>query len=546
MKRLFFQIVSQSMFAFMSWAWLQSVPVDVEGSVFEEGACSSSFVAHSLDHITSVPGGNQVRMFEANGGGVAINDLDNDGDLDIVLANHAAPNTILWNEGQLNFRTERIGTGDSRAVTLIDLDADGWQDIIFSRRVSAPNYWHNQGDGRFELKVLPNVTKPLYAITWADLDADGDLDLVGGSYDAALLTEFGNDFLQSGNAGVYVYLNEQGQNEQGRFVETRLSTNAQALALVVFDLNQDARPDILIGNDFAVPDRAWLNQKDHWQETRAFKSISHSTMSFDSGDINNDGYPELFSTDMKPYPGEDTQAWKRLMESMMSDPHPQGDPQIMENTLQEVKTSSFSNSAVERGVDATGWSWSGKFADFNQDGFLDLYVVNGMIEASIFAHLENQELVEQNQAFKNDGLGNFVSAPEWNLAAIQSGRGMSIADLDGDGDQDIVVNNLRAPALLFENQLCTGKSLQVDLLWEKTKNRQAIGSSLILHTDKATYYRDIVAASGYLSGNTARVHFGIPETETVRFLEVLWPDGLSSRLEDVVPNSLLTIRRQGF
>lgn len=528
-----------SFFFLCSLAYAQLVPVDIESTSLATGTCSGTFVTHELEHTTTVPGGENVRMFEANGAGVAINDLDNDGDLDIVLANHAGSNSILWNEGDLQFRREAFATGDSRAVNILDIDGDSWQDIIFSRRVSAPNYWRNEGDGRFELEALNSVSKPLYAINWADLDADGDLDLVGGTYDAGLLTEFGNEFLQSGNAGVYVYW-----NEAERFAEERLSNEAQALALLLMDLNGDRKPDVLVGNDFAVPDMVWLNQEETWQPMDLFTNTSHSTMSFDMGDLNNDGQTELFATDMKPYDGEALEPWQPIMEAMMSDPHSEGDSQVMENVLQERRGGAFINSAKDRGVDATGWSWSGKFADFDQDGFLDLYVVNGMMEQTTFAHLENHELVEANQAFRNDGAGNFIPAPTWSLSSTESGRGMSIADLDGDGDLDIVVNNLLSPAQLFENQLCTGKSMQVDLHWVGTKNAQAIGASLILHTNLSSYHRDITAGSGYLSGNPSRVHFGFPENEAISFLEVVWPDGGRSKLYRARAQELVRLVRR--
>ena len=343
----------------------------------EAATCSGAFVSHELDHRFNVPGGEDVRMFEANGGGVGINDLDNDGDLDIVLANHASTNTILWNEGDLNFRTEHMAHGDSRAVTLVDVDADGWLDMVFSRTITAPTYWHNQGDGTFEQTLLPHVDKPLYSLNWADLDGDSDLDLVGATYDAALLTEFGAEFLSSGQAGVYYY-----ENDKGVFRSVQLADNAQALALALVDLNNDGWLDILVGNDFGVPDYTFLRTEDGWSEEPVLPTITHSTMSYDTGDINNDGMTELFATDMKPYADDpDTQAaWQPIMESMMNDPHLPGDPQVMENVLQIGTIEGFVNEASNRGIDATGWSWSGKFGDFDHDGWLDLYIVNGFME----------------------------------------------------------------------------------------------------------------------------------------------------------------------
>jgi len=523
----------------ISLSYGQLIPVKTSMTMLSDSVCSSTFVAHSLQHQTTVPGGNNIRMFEANGGGVAINDLDNDGDLDIVLANHADSNSILWNEGNLTFRKEPIGVGDARAAMIVDVGGDGWQDIVFSRRVTAPNYWKNQKGKGFEQVILEGVSKPLYAINWADIDGDTDLDLVGASYDAGLLTEFGAEFLNRDIAGVYVYI-----NGARRFQETRLSHQAQALALILIDINQDQNPDILVGNDFAVPDMAWLNMAGAWESVTPFEAMSHSTMSFDAGDINNDGIIEIFSTDMKPYPNEELSPWVPIIEAMTSDPKPKGDPQVMENVLQEWHDGSFKSTAITRGIDATGWSWSGKFADFNQDGFLDLYVVNGMMEQSTFAHVDNHELVEVNQAFKNDGTGMFTPAPEWGLGSLKSGRGMSIADLDADGDLDIVINNLRGESQLFENQLCTGTSLQVDLNWQASRNPKALGASLIVHTNENKYHRDLIAGTGYLSGNSSRIHFGLPENERIEQLEIIWPDGMTSEVNDIKPNSLLQITRE--
>ena len=443
-------------------------------------ACSGQFVAHDLDHMTAVPGGDDVRMFEANGAGLGIHDLDNDGDLDIVLANHAGPNSILWNEGSLAFSTQRMQAGGSRGVNLMDFNADGLVDIFFTRVASAPNLWLNQGDGRFTREFVSGLAEPLYTTTWADLDNDDDLDMVGATYDAALLTAFGQDFLVNNKGGLYVY-----ENSAQRLFPTRLTLEAQALALLLIDLNNDHRLDILVGNDFAVPDFTWIQTEAKWEAANAFSTTSHSTMSLDSADIDNDGHNEIFSTDMKPYldDAQTRAAWEPVIGGLET--AKSGDaanPQIAANVIEVLHDNVFQDQAALRGIDATGWSWSGKFGDLDQDGFVDLYVVNGMIEKSIFAHLPDHELVEENQAFRNDGEGQFIPVPEWKLASTRSGRGMSMADLDGDGDLDIAVNNLRGAAQLFENQLCSGRSLLIDLRQLNGGNRFAIGARLHLHT----------------------------------------------------------------
>jgi hypothetical protein len=267
-------------------------------------------------------------------------------------------------------------------------------------------------------------------------------------------------------------------------------------------------------------------------------------MSFDWGDIDNNGSFELLATDMKPYDlGVKTLAeWLPMMATMRR--VPRGSPQRDENVLQVLEADHrYHNQSDERGIDATGWSWSGKFGDLDNDGFLDLYIVNGMIDIDLFDYLPGGELVEANQAFRNLGGETFASAPQWGLESTASGRGLSLADLDNDGDLDMVVNNLRSAAQLFENQLCGGAGLEVDLRWADSANTRALGAQLILHTSAGTYTRDVRAGSGYLSGDPARVHFGVPTGATLLRLEVLWLDGRVSSIEAPTTNTLLTITR---
>jgi hypothetical protein len=167
-----------------------------------------------------------------------------------------------------------------------------------------------------------------------------------------------------------------------------------------------------------------------------------------------------------------------------------------------------------------------------------------MIAEELFHHLPNDELVEQNQALRNDGAGRFVPAPSWGLGSTASGRGMSIADMNGDGKLDIVVNNLRAPAQVFENRLCGGDGLEVDLRWPTSKNTRAIGARLALTTSHGTLYRDVRAGSGYLSGDPARVHFGFSQGTELRRLTIRWPDGAVSTVDVPGAQTLLTVTRQ--
>jgi hypothetical protein len=549
-----------------------------------------------------------VRMFAANGAGVAAGDLDGDGDLDLLFGNHDGPDTLLWNLGALRFRAEEFSTGKTRDVKLVDVDADGRLDVVLTRNTGALNFFHNAGnparaqaaapengppangppangpaadggaanggaadgpaangpaangptadgpaadgpaaDGgvTFTRRTLPGVSAPAYATNWGDLDADGDLDLVTGTYDAGLLTDRGSSYIVSGsNKGVYVY-----RNQNGRFSAVSLAHEAQALAILLPDLNADGRPDILVGNDFLVPDMIWLQDAaGGWTRAEPFATTTHSTMSLDQGDIDNDGRPEIFAADMKPYSAADMVDMMPVMDDMMEGMTRQSvtaDRQAMENMLQfPLAPGAYLNLAPDWGVDGTGWSWSSKFGDLDNDGFLDLYSVNGMIEESLFGHMPNHELVEENQAFRNEAGLRFRPMPGWRLNAEYSGRGMLMADLDGDGDLDIVTNNLRGPAQLFENRLCLGGgSIAVDLRWGSGGNTHGLGATVTLVTGAGALLRDVRAGSGYLSGDPPRLHFGIPAGATPQRLDIRWPDGATSSVELRAPNHLVTVTR---
>jgi hypothetical protein len=505
--------------------------------------CTGVFTAHELEHTTTTADG-VIRMYEANGSGLAIGDLDNDGDLDLVLGSEAGPNSIFWNEGGLRFRKAEHGPGLTRAITIVDVDADGWRDLVLTRNTGAINYWRNLGDGSFSQAVLPGVAFPAYTLNWGDVNRDGDLDLVTASYDAGLLTDLGNNFLLNGGGGVVVY-----EQRNGRFIPTKLANEAQGLALLVADLNEDGRPDVWVGNDFHMPDRLWLQQpaadgKPGWQLVQPFAVTSNSTMGVDWGDLRNNGALALFTSDMNPYDisVETLSAWLPVMATLEETNAP-NDPQRTANMLQlRGQDGTWRNEAARAGVEATGWSWSGKFGDLDNDGWLDLYVVNGMIEVRMFKHLPNHELVEENQVFRNNGSGRFTPMPAWGLNSTLSGRSMGMADFDGDGDVEIVVNNLRGPAMLYENGLC-GDSLQVELYWPGVHNRDAIGAQVILHTSAGVLRRDVRAASGYLTGDAARLHFGLPAGATVERLEIHWPDGARSMVDQLAAHSLLSIER---
>ena len=502
--------------------------------------CTGTFVSHPLPH-TTVFSPQRKPIFAGVGAALGVNDLDNDGDLDLVLANLDAPSSILWNTGGLTFARQELAAGSARGVNLVDFDGDGWLDLILSHPGNPPSLWLSAGSAGSGTRTYARTEgfgawHLLNAIALADLDRDGDLDLVGASYDGEI-AELYDGFVIGGGVAVY-------ENAGGKLRALELVRYAHALALLLTDLNDDGRLDILVGNDFELPDYVFLWTPDGFRLDDVLPRMPRNTMSLDAADIDNDGRFELFSADMKPYADDAATraAWQTLAQNY--DELPADDPQIEENVLLVGNVAGgFENRATDRGVDASGWSWSAKFADLNNDGLQDLYVVNGMYSEYSFGHLPAAELIERNQAFRNVGGGSFRRAEEWGLGSTAGGRGMSTADLDGDGDLDIVVNNLRAPAELLENRLCGGASLQVDLLWPGSGNTFAIGARLTLHASTGAYVRETRSSSGFLSGDPNRVHFGFPDGAELDRLEITWPDGARSTLPAPAANTLLTVRR---
>ena len=526
-------------------------PVTVESVPFaaDTRECTGSFEMAPLPHYTRGPD-EYVGFFESNGAGVALADLDGDGLTDIVFAGLHGPTSLLWNEGGLLFRRGELTAEHTRAVNAVDVDGDGLLDLVFTHSGGLPSWWRATPS---EDSSRPTFVRkedeefrawfPAYSIAWADLDTDGDLDLVGASYDAELGAL--SDGMVVGG-GVFYYANDG----SGLLTFERLGRRAHALAIRITDLDADGRRDILIGNDFAPPDAVFLNKPGGWTEAEPFNRTPTNTMSFAEGDIDNDGTPELLATDMKPV--ERTEAVDAAWRPFWSDTaglQPNDGVQVTANVFFSLADNAagerFADRAEEVGVDATGWSWSAQFGDLDNDGFLDLYVVNGMIAAEVFSHLPGDALIEENQALRNTGEGRFAPAPEWGLNATQSGRGMSFADLDNDGDLDVVVNNLSAVSMLFENRLCTGAALEVELHWHGVPNHRAIGARLLLHTPAATLSREMRASSGYLSSDPPRVHFGLgdPAGPGPSRLEVVWPDGAVSTVAAPPPGHLLRVTR---
>ncbi len=525
--------------------------VGLDGSVTDVGVeasphpadrtCGTGFVTHDLDHVTSGPG-DTASTFDGTGAGLALGDLDDDGDLDAVVANLSETSTILRNDGRGGFTAEPLIVGRFRHVAVLDVDGDGDRDIALSTGVGVPVLLEarpgDDGVPVYERRPLEGVRAATYSMGWSDLEGDGDLDLVTGSYNAEL-AEVRNTPVLGSDTGVVVHL----ADGSGGYVATRIAAEAQALAVRLVDVDADGRIDVLVGNDLATPDGIWVDNDGGWLAVDPLTTSSFSTMSLDAGDVDNDGDLDLFSTDMKPM-SDDAETRERYREvdaDMAAMPVPD-EVQRPENVLNVAEGDGFENTAPAAGLDATGWSWSGLFGDLDADGLLDVHVVNGMRSDVLFSFLPDARLVERNQVFRNTGDG-FEAMTSWGLDDPAGGRGSALGDLDGDGDLDVIVNNLDEPTRWYENQLCGGDDLLVDLRWPASANTEGVGALVVVERGLERYVRTVDLTRGYLSGGPTTAHVGLGNDGGAVTVTVRWPDGAVSTTPDVAASGRVTLTR---
>ena len=500
--------------------------------------CDTVFRRHPLTHTTLLP--TPVQLFTSNGAGIAAGDVNGDGLNDLVLANIAGDTTLALNHGNFTFEEFLLHLPYTRAIAIVDVDGDGHLDITTTHRGAGMSMLHNMGTNPPQFRRIPITLDQsrTYSMLWHDFNGDDRLDVVTGSYDADVQRGGGLSLFDHQNSGVFVHT----QNANGTFTSRRLSDRANALTITALDIDSDGHDDIVVGNDFDMRDQVWLARGSDWQATQPFDSTPHSTMSYDIGDINRDGQPDLYAADMNPYNTDvaTMAAWLPVT-SNMPQLHPNDDPQLMENALLQRTTSGrWQSYGRELAADATGWSWSTRLGDLDNDGYTDIYSVNGMIAQELFPYLPNYELVEQNQALRFDGT-RFVPTPTWGLADTASGRGMVMSDLNNDGKLDIAINNMQSASVVYENRTCNGRALAVTLRQSGT-NPYAIGAQLRLISANHTQWEQIAVTRGYLSGNAPIAHFGIG-TDSPTTLEIRWPDGALSTITTPDTQQLLTITR---
>lgn len=521
-----------------------------------------------------------------NGGGVAVGDVNNDGLIDIYFSANMQPNKLYLNRGDWMFsdETETAGVGGTKGwstgVTIVDINGDGWLDIYVcnSGDLEGDNKQNelfiNQGHSDDSLMVTFVEQAAAYNLadggygthaTFFDMDKDGDLDayLLNNSYRSIfdfnrmknqrpVRDELGGDKLLRNDNNIFVDISEQA----GIYG----SEIGFGLGVTVGDINKDGWPDIFVSNDFFEKDYLYINQKNGTfleDLENQIRSLSVASMGADMADINNDGFSEIFVTEMLPadearFKTKMTfENWDRYQYNLKNGYY----HQFTRNVLQlNNGDGTFSEIGRFAGVEATDWSWGALIADFDNDGLKDLFVANGLyhdiIDQDYINYVSNEEIVKQvvtkegvnykklidtipsnpiaNYLFKNnDGYSFSDKAEEWGLSTPGFSNGASYADLDNDGDLDIIVNNVNSEAFVYQNytsQVDTGQHYIKVVLEGSGKNVFSTGAKITVKAQESTFYQEIFPVRGFQSSVDHRVNFGLGKIQMIDTLEVLWPD----------------------
>jgi len=549
-------------------------------------------------------------MYFYNGGGVAVGDVNGDSLLDIFFTSNQEADKLYLNEGHFKFRDVSAAAGAegfkgwTTGVTMADINNDGKLDIYVSYLGDYLIYkGKNQlliNEGNDENGIPKFTDRAMeYGLdlvgfstqaSFFDYDRDGDLDMFMLNHSLHENGTFGKSNMRNDThalAGDRLL-----RNDNGRYVDITQGSGiynsalGYGLGVVVSDVNLDGWPDIYVGNDFHENDYLYINQANGTFKEVLEQSMNHTsryTMGVDFADFNNDAFPDLIAMDMLP---EDP---KILKASAAEDAYDVYNfkinygynHQFARNTLQlNNQDGTFSEIALLAGVAATDWSWSSLFADFDLDGHKDLFISNGIqrrtndldyinfisvdsVQMRMKYDLSEKELAYidkmpkikiLNYLYRNNADSTFSNkAIEWGLDQPSYSNGAVYADLDNDGDLDLVVNNIEDEAFLYENNIIrehknnkqetSNHFLRVSLKG-KSGNLYGIGAKVFLYDSGKLQVQECMPTRGYQSSVDPRLLFGTKHRQQIDSLLVIWNDGTFQKLKNINTNQTIELDQQ--